>query len=255
MQKKQNTRRSLADSVHRIYQAGMSVIAGFIVGFDSEEASVAGAMVDCIVATSIPVCMVGLLTALPNTQLTRRLASEGRLLPLAAGAGDQCSGGLNFVTLRERREVLADFRAVLGSVYEPAAYFARVRKVGRLLNRPRLPARFSPRLAWRDLKALGRLLRYVTFRRTDLWRDLWSTVFDCLRHRPRNLEYVFAMTAFYLHLGSFAQVMIKGLDRQIDALDKAAQQQPSRVEGDVVQPARIRPDRSPSRARQIRVPS
>jgi hypothetical protein len=255
MQKKQNTRRSLADSVHRIYQAGMSVIAGFIVGFDSEEASVAGAMVDCIVATSIPVCMVGLLTALPNTQLTRRLASEGRLLPLAAGAGDQCSGGLNFVTLRQRREVLADFRAVLGSVYEPAAYFARVRKVGRLLNRPRLPARFSPRLAWRDLKALGRLLRYVTFRRTDLWRDLWSTVFDCLRHRPRNLEYVFAMTAFYLHLGSFAQVMIKGLDRQIDALDKAAQQQPSRVEGDVVQPARIRPDRSPSRARQIRVPS
>jgi radical SAM superfamily enzyme YgiQ (UPF0313 family) len=78
MQKKQNTRRSLEDSVHRIYKAGMAVIAGFIVGFDSEKASVADAMVDCIVATSIPVCMVGLLTALPNTQLTRRLAEEHR---------------------------------------------------------------------------------------------------------------------------------------------------------------------------------
>src|ERR1035438_5018289 len=44
MQKKQNTRRSLADSVHRIYQAGMVVIAGFIVGFDNEGGSVADAM-------------------------------------------------------------------------------------------------------------------------------------------------------------------------------------------------------------------
>jgi hypothetical protein len=169
---------------------------------------------------------------LPNTQLTRRLAGEGRLLPLAAGAGDQCSGGLNFITLRARREVLTDFQAILRSVYEPAAYFARVRTVGRLLNRPRLRARFSPRLAWRELKALGRLLRGVTFRRTDLGRYFWSTVFDCLRHRPRNLEFVLAMTAFYLHLGSFAQVLIKDLDRQIEALDEAPQQ-PSRIEVDV----------------------
>ncbi len=53
-QKKQNTRRSLADSVHRIYAAGMMVLAGFIVGFDTEEAGVAQAMIDCIEATSIP---------------------------------------------------------------------------------------------------------------------------------------------------------------------------------------------------------
>jgi hypothetical protein len=238
MQKKQNTRRSLADSVHRIYQAGMAVIAGFIVGFDSEEASVADSMIDCIVATSIPVCMVGLLTALPNTQLTRRLADEGRLLPVAVGSGDQCSGGLNFITLRERHEVLADFRSILRNIYEPAAYFARVRKVAQSLDSPRLPARFSPRLAWRDVKALGRLLRFVAFRRSGLWRHLGRTVFDCLSHRPRNLAYVFAMTAFYLHLCSFAQLLIKGLDRQIDALDESAQQ-PSRIKGHVVAPALI----------------
>jgi Domain of unknown function (DUF4070) len=207
----------------------MAVIAGFIVGFDSEDASVADAMIDCIVATSIPVCMVGLLTALPNTQLTRRLASEGRLLPLTAGRGDQCSGGLNFITLRKRREVLADFRAILCSICEPAAYFSRVRKVAQLLDRPRPAARFSPRLAWRDLKALGRLLRCVTFRRTDLGQYLWSAIFDCLRHRPDNLEFVLAMTAFYLHLGSFAQVLIRDLDRQIDALDEAPRQ-PSHIE-------------------------
>jgi radical SAM superfamily enzyme YgiQ (UPF0313 family) len=226
MQKKQNTRRSLADSVHRIYQAGMVVIAGFIVGFDNETASVAEAMADCIEATSIPVAMVGLLTALPNTQLTRRLEKEGRLLPFLPGAGDQCSAGLNFVTLRPRRDVLADFRDVLETVYEPDAYFERVRTLGRMLDRPSLPGQFSFAETWRELKGLGRLIRCVTFRRRDLGRQFWRTVIDCLRHKPRNMEFVLAMIAFYLHLGTFAQFLIKDLDRQIQVLDDEAARQP-----------------------------
>ena len=79
MRKKQNTRRDIAQSVHRIYAAGLYVTAGFIVGFDSEQGSVADAIIELIEEAAIPVCMVGLLYALPNTQLTRRLASEGRL--------------------------------------------------------------------------------------------------------------------------------------------------------------------------------
>jgi len=35
------------------------------------------AMIDFIEEANIPVCMVGLLYALPGTQLTRRLAKEG----------------------------------------------------------------------------------------------------------------------------------------------------------------------------------
>ncbi len=43
MKKKQNTRRNLADSIHKIYDAGIYVTAGFIVGFDSEKVSIADA--------------------------------------------------------------------------------------------------------------------------------------------------------------------------------------------------------------------
>jgi len=76
MQKKQNTRRALADCVHRIYRAGIFVNAGFIVGFDSEKGAVAQAMIECIEATSIPFCMVGLLYAcLPPSS---RFASGAR---------------------------------------------------------------------------------------------------------------------------------------------------------------------------------
>ena len=47
-QKKQNTRRNIAESVHKIYAAGMFVTAGFIVGFDNEKVSIANAMVEFI---------------------------------------------------------------------------------------------------------------------------------------------------------------------------------------------------------------
>src|SRR6476659_7600014 len=57
MQKKQNTRRSLAASINKIYGAGVYVNAGFILGFDSEKGSIADGMIDCIEDTAIPVCM------------------------------------------------------------------------------------------------------------------------------------------------------------------------------------------------------
>ncbi len=139
MRKKQNTRRSLQESIHKIYDAGIFVFAGFIVGFDAEKGNTAEGMIECIEDTAIPVCTVGLLYALPTTQLGRRLLREGRLFsgsdaPGPEDAGDQCTIGLNFETKRPRRDVLADYRAVLDAVYDPAAYFGRVRRVGRMLR-------------------------------------------------------------------------------------------------------------------------
>ena len=89
MRKKQNTRRSIAESIHRLYAAGLFVTAGFIVGFDSETQSSADVMVELIEEAAIPVCMVGLLYALPNTQLTRRLEKEGRLHPASRAGGPE----------------------------------------------------------------------------------------------------------------------------------------------------------------------
>ena len=83
IQKKQNARRSLEESVFKIYAAGMYVLAGFIVGFDTETKAVAADMVDCIEATSIPICKVGLLTALPNEHANdpSRLRARGAAFP------------------------------------------------------------------------------------------------------------------------------------------------------------------------------
>ncbi len=217
-QKKQNTRRSLTDSVHRIYNAGIYVVAGFIVGFDTEKDHVADAMIDAIEAMSIPVAMVGLLFALQETQLGRRLKREGRMLPVEANKGDQCTGGLNFITLRPKREILMDYRAILQRLFTPEAFFGRVRTMGRALKVGKYAGGRTLIELHRELRAISRLAWCMTFTRPALRREFWKTVLDCAVHNHTSLVPVLTMTAYYLHLGEFAQFVIKDLDRQIEEL-------------------------------------
>jgi radical SAM superfamily enzyme YgiQ (UPF0313 family) len=203
-QKKQNTRRSLAESVHRIYRAGMFVTAGFIVGFDTEKDSVANDMIECIEATGIPVCMVVLMTALPNTQLTRRLEKEGRLMPaLLDTTGDPLNGGLNFVTLRPRRDILRDYKAVLQNIYQPDAFFERVKFVGRTLDCPKQLIMSSFKGFLQDWTIFCRVMWRMTVKRPELRRHFWRTLFDCVRHNPGAFKSVITLMTFYLHLTGF----------------------------------------------------
>ena len=216
-QKKQNTRRSLAESVHKIYDAGIFVLAGFIVGFDTEKGSMAKGMVDCIEDTGIPVAMVGLLTALPSTQLSRRLEKEGRLLPLETDkGGDQCTAGLNFVTLRPRSAILRDYRDVLDKIYSPEAFYERVRRVGLAMNREALPGqKIFLKPLMRDLKVLSKLCIEITFRRPDVRRMFWTTTLTVARHNFRALEFMLFMMVMYLHLGRFSRHVMSVLETEI----------------------------------------
>ena len=219
--KKQNTRRSLAESVHRIYAAGIFVIAGFIVGFDTEKGGVADGMIDCIEATSIPTCMVGLLTALPNTQLYRRLEREQRLLPFHSNSsGDQCTAGINFVPKRPRREILTDYRRILASVYAPDAYFERVRTMALALRRPTLGDGTPVKISGRDAVALMKIMVQVNILRPHLRRPFWRTVTEVAKKNPAALEACLVQVVQYLHLGPFAQYVQREIDRQIAELDR-----------------------------------
>jgi len=218
-QKKQNTRRSLSASVHKIYKAGIIVKSGFIVGFDSEKCSVADEMIDCIESTSIPNCMVGLLAALPTTQLTRRLAREGRLHAgyddQGEAGGDQAITGLNFETLRPRRDVYVDYATILEKIYEPEDYFKRVRRMGRLIDRSRRPMSIPTR----ELLMVARLLLHMLTGQKGIRGHFWSTVLDCAIHNPRALKYVMITMALYLHIGPFSRYVRTHTEKQIALID------------------------------------
>ena len=112
--------------------------------------------------------MVGLLFALQDTQLSRRLRKEGRMLPVEANKGDQCTGGLNFVTLRPKREILADYRTVLKHVFAPENYFARVRTMGRALKPAEHAGKRTLVETHREFRTICRLAWCMTFTRPAL---------------------------------------------------------------------------------------
>src|SRR5207302_1684000 len=136
----------------------------------------------------IPVCMVGLLYALPNTQLTRRLAREGRLHPFVegshTGSADQCSQGLNFDTLRPRGEVLLDYKLVLEKTYDPSAYLGRLRRLAKLLDNSSRTQRIptgDPRQRFGTAQMLHRLIAKLPEPRDDFWQ----AISECVSINPR----------------------------------------------------------------------
>jgi radical SAM superfamily enzyme YgiQ (UPF0313 family) len=225
--KTQNARRDIAASIRRIYRAGIFVNAGFIVGFDAETDSVAQAMVDCIDDAAIPVCMVGLLYALPNTQLSRRLGAEGRLHAdsdrvASDSDGDQCTTGLNYDTLRPRREVLSDYQAILRRIYEPRAFFGRVRRVAHDLDLPRRRRRGSLRSALRDLRSFARISLHMGLLDRHARYPYWRALGACLLRNPRAVRTTVSLAALYLHIRPFARFMDARLEDQIGSAAAAA---------------------------------
>jgi hypothetical protein len=230
--KRQNTRRDIVESIQKIYRAGIFVNAGFIIGFDAEKGSIAEGMTGCIDDTAIPVAMVGLLYALPNTGLHRRLIAEGRLHPGSDlvendSVADQCTSGLNFDTRRPRHEMLRDYRTVLRRIYAPGAFFARVaRMAGQLdLSEHRVTRPFRHTL--RDV----RVFRLVTWRSGILSRDVrgpfWRAVVSCLARNPRAVRVVFAQAALFLHFLPYSRFMDAQLTARIDGLAEATRPAPA----------------------------
>src|ERR1035437_9191183 len=123
--KLQNTHRSLLDSVATIQSYGMQVMGGFILGFDTDREDIFDRMVEFIQKSGIPIAMVGLLQAMPGTQLFQRLWKEGRILH--AGHGDNTDDKLNFLPRMDAIRLVEGYRSVLKQIYSCEAYYERVK--------------------------------------------------------------------------------------------------------------------------------
>src|SRR5260370_39647646 len=126
-QKMQNPHRSLLENVRRIQHYGMEVMAGFIVGFDNDPDDIFDRQVKFIQESAIPLAMVGLLQALPGTQLYRRLQKEGRILN--DGDGNNLDLRLNFKPRMDAQRLAEGYRSILHRIYLPDIYYALRREV------------------------------------------------------------------------------------------------------------------------------
>ncbi len=124
--KLQNTRRSLLESVATIQSYGIEVMGGFILGFDTDREDIFDRMVEFIQQSGIPIAMVGLLQAMPGTQLFRRLRREGRIVDGGGGNNTFCDR-LNFQPRMDAAKLVEGYREVMKRIYSCDAYYGRVK--------------------------------------------------------------------------------------------------------------------------------
>ncbi len=152
-QKIQNLRLDLTSAVEKLTRKGLEVMAGFIVGFDADDAGIFERQFTFIQNSPIPLAMVVVLSALPGSQLWRRMEKEGRLVEDWSGEN---FGRPNFRTQMPESVLLDGYKKLLADLYDPDAYFARCLRVLQLWPSKR-PSRFRFPIGY----AIGTLLRTI----------------------------------------------------------------------------------------------
>jgi radical SAM superfamily enzyme YgiQ (UPF0313 family) len=180
--KLQNRNRDLADAVKKIQRHGFEVMGGFILGFDSDPASIFSKQIHFIQKSGIVTAMVGLLNAPKGTKLYQRLKKENRLLNNFSG--DNTDFSMNFVPKMKYETLMNGYKYVLDTIYSPRHYYERV--VTFLKEyRPRVSPGIT-KLRLSHIRGFFRALWVLGFMDRGR-RYFWRLVFTTLLKRPRKL--------------------------------------------------------------------
>jgi radical SAM superfamily enzyme YgiQ (UPF0313 family) len=177
--KAQNVGVDIREALDKLTRAGMEVMAGFIVGFDGDSAESFEAQRQLLCDAPLPLAMTGLLTALPETALWRRLEREGRLRDHSDG---DAFARPNFTPTMPEHELVAAYAKLLADLYAPESYFGRSAALVDRIGPPAHKTRFLREdvvVALRSVVRLGILGE----RRSMFWRLL-------ARAAPRGLHAV-----------------------------------------------------------------
>jgi radical SAM superfamily enzyme YgiQ (UPF0313 family) len=215
--KLQNTRRSLLESVARIQSYGMQVMGGFILGFDTDREDIFDRMVEFIQKSGIPIAMVGLLQAMPGTQLFRRLWREGRILDVGDGDNTFCDR-LNFLPRMDAAKLLEGYHEVMKRIYSCEAYYERVKLY---LSRTNPPHKMqTSRQKWLT-KSNARALVTSIVRQGVFGRHQWS-YWKFLAEAATRYRRCFGAAMTLAVMGYHFQVMTQKLSKAIDSARQPA---------------------------------
>ncbi len=123
--KVQNVGKDLSEKVKILQRNGLQVQAGFILGFDSDTHRIFDDMIAFVQKTGIVTAMVGMLNALPETRLYKRLEEAGRLLQKPSD-GNNTDFSLNFIPKMDPKLLVEGYKKVLNSIFGPEKYYTRI---------------------------------------------------------------------------------------------------------------------------------
>lgn len=223
--KTQNLREGLLASVHRIQAAGIEVMAGMIVGFDHDDATIFDEQLRFLEEARIPVSMTGMLNAVPRTPLHERLARAGRLV--ADDVGDQFVFTNIVPAGMTRAELFAGYRRLLARLYGYGAFRRRARAL--LFSRGDRPGAAAA-TGREDLLLFGRILRDCVLRASP--RRAWMTLAllgETLLRRPAAFRDAVSLALLHKHLHEYTRDLGGRLDALVAGME--AEAAPAAVSG------------------------
>lgn len=176
--KVQNTQRDLVATVRSLHNAGIQVMGGFIVGFDSDTEAVFDQQRSFIQRAGITTAMVGMLTALPGTRLYSRLTREGRLIRRTSG--NNLDATLTFTPTLPAPVLSSGYRKLVYDIYTPRAYYQRAMT----FLRDYRPTGPRSKLRFADVSAFVRSLWFVGITSSGRW-EFWKFLLRSLVHHRK----------------------------------------------------------------------
>ncbi len=244
--KVQNMKRDIRESVKLIQARGIEVTAGLIVGFDSDPPDIFDRQIEFIGELAIPVAMIGLLTALPNTVLHKRLARENRLLASSNGNNTH-SVEMNFKPVLPADFLTDGYLRILASIYDPKSYFRRCLDFFDRLPRARathVEGGGGRTFSARNVGALVRSLVRQTFSRYGI--DYLRYLKKALIRHPDHLVRIISMAIQGHHLFLITREILasKPVPKKAGKLSRILQEGPALqlpALGDSMEPGTVPP--------------
>jgi len=202
IRKQQNLRIPVLESIQTMNRFGLEVVAGIILGFDTDTPETVDRIIEFIKASQIPLLTINLLYALPKTPLYRRLESEGRLDPNPARVSN--------VRFRLPYQTVIDmWLRCLAEAYSPERLMSRLAYQTRETYPNRITPRrkVSPSLVLYGLRILARVLWQVGLR-SAYKRSYWKVCAPLLR--SGRIEELLHIGIVSKHLIRFTQDCLSG---------------------------------------------
>jgi radical SAM superfamily enzyme YgiQ (UPF0313 family) len=204
--KLQNRNRDLAASVKLIQNHGFEVQGGFILGFDSDPASIFRKQINFIQNTGIVTAMVGLLNAPKGTKLYQRLKKENRLLKDMSG--DNTDFSINFIPKMKYETLVDGYKHVLDTIYSPRHYYERM--VSFLKEyKPRKTAGIS-QLRFSHITSFVKTIWFLGVTNKGR-RYFWRLLILTLLRRPRHFALSIGLSVSGFHFRKVAEGYSKSL--------------------------------------------
>jgi radical SAM superfamily enzyme YgiQ (UPF0313 family) len=217
----QNLRKNNVEQVRIIQEKGLWVLAGFIVGFDSDDETIFARQLEFIEQTAIPWAMAGILMAPPTTALFDRMKREGRLIEDSPSTTQ--FGLPNFRTVLPLPILLRGLCTLLAGLYEPDAFFERSYNSLKVWDPkptqrpPNLGMIYNLRVLFSSMWCQGTRSSY----RRSYWKFLFRMVSSYWRS-PAKIWLGFTMLLSAHHFVLYSKEVIDHLQAEAALVDQAA---------------------------------